>query len=148
MKETVAKLVAARVRQLRASQGLSQERLAELAQLSRDAVSRIERANRHPRLETLEALSDALGISLSDFLAIETGKPKSTDEHQQRISRVDRHLRSVEGWLSDRIVAAIAVLCTPGPEERPKGRGASPRKPSGPGGKRGRRSRSPGDSQT
>jgi transcriptional regulator with XRE-family HTH domain len=49
---------------LREDQRISQERLAQLANLDRTYVSGIERGERNPSLENLLRLADALGVSL------------------------------------------------------------------------------------
>ncbi len=55
---------AARVRELRADAGLTQDRLAELAGLSVSMIQKIERYDDggNPRLTTLWALAEALGV--------------------------------------------------------------------------------------
>jgi transcriptional regulator with XRE-family HTH domain len=58
------------VRRLRALKqpGYSQEALADDARLHRTEISKIERAQRDPRLSTLLILADALGLSLDDLV--------------------------------------------------------------------------------
>jgi transcriptional regulator with XRE-family HTH domain len=58
-----------RVRTLREKRGISQEQLAESAQLHWTYVSGIERGVRNPGLNTLGRLARALGISLSKLLS-------------------------------------------------------------------------------
>lgn len=58
-----------RVRTLREKRGISQEQLAESAQLHWTYVSGIERGLRNPGLNTLGRLADALGVSLSKLLS-------------------------------------------------------------------------------
>jgi transcriptional regulator with XRE-family HTH domain len=53
------------VRRLRRERGLTQENLAERANLSSDAIRRIERGRMSPTLKTLRQLCHGLGISLS-----------------------------------------------------------------------------------
>lgn len=115
----IGKRLGDRIRQLRSSRGLSQERLAELADLSRDAVSRIERADREPRLETLDALAQALGIELPDILKFDRGPPRPFNANELRVLRIMRHLCSVDGWMADRVVEVVATLCTPAAREPP-----------------------------
>lgn len=57
------------VRQVRTRRGLSQEKLAELADLDRTFVSMIERGKRHPTLETANSLAEALQVRLSVLIA-------------------------------------------------------------------------------
>lgn len=61
-------VLAANLRQLRNDKRLSQEALADLANLHRTYVSSVERCERNASLDTLERLSIALGIDPSDLL--------------------------------------------------------------------------------
>jgi len=58
----------ARVRELRKDAGLSQEELAELAELHRTYISGIERGERNASLTSIERISNALNVSLSKLL--------------------------------------------------------------------------------
>jgi len=67
--ESVGIRFARRVKQLRKRHGLTQERLAELADISEKHVQRLE--SHEPcgvRLVTLERIAKAFGISLSELL--------------------------------------------------------------------------------
>jgi transcriptional regulator with XRE-family HTH domain len=55
------------IRALRSERALSQERLAELADLDRTYVSGIERGERNPSLANLLKIADALGSPLSEI---------------------------------------------------------------------------------
>lgn len=57
------------LRRLRSEQGLSQERLAQLADLDRTYVSGIERGERNPSLTNILKLTKALGINVSQLAA-------------------------------------------------------------------------------
>jgi transcriptional regulator with XRE-family HTH domain len=57
-----------RLREIRTSRGLSQERLAAIAGLDRTYVSGIERGVRNVSLENIERLASALGVDASDLL--------------------------------------------------------------------------------
>lgn len=61
--------LARNVRRLRKDLGISQEELADLANLHRTYVSGIERKVRNPTIEILARLAVALGVSESDLLA-------------------------------------------------------------------------------
>jgi transcriptional regulator with XRE-family HTH domain len=56
-----------RLRELRAGEGLTQERLALAAGFDPSFVSRVERGRTAASLHTLGALCAALGVSLADF---------------------------------------------------------------------------------
>ena len=62
-------LIGSRVNDLRKSQGISQERLAELADLSTTFISHIERSDKKPSLGALIRLASALGVTVDFLLA-------------------------------------------------------------------------------
>jgi transcriptional regulator with XRE-family HTH domain len=57
------------IRRRRREMDLSQEELAERAQLHRTYISSIERGQRNPSLENIEKLAKALDISISALFA-------------------------------------------------------------------------------
>jgi DNA-binding XRE family transcriptional regulator len=65
--QKAVKLLAAHIRKLRGERGLSQERLAELAQMHRTYLGGIETARRNPSFKNLYRLARALGVSLSEL---------------------------------------------------------------------------------
>jgi transcriptional regulator with XRE-family HTH domain len=56
------------IRSHRLQRGLSQEALAELANLNRSYVGEIERGSAAPSIETMERLADALNEPLSELI--------------------------------------------------------------------------------
>jgi transcriptional regulator with XRE-family HTH domain len=56
-----------RLVELRTQNGMTQERLAEAANISADFISLIERGIRAPSFVTLERLSKALGVPVNEF---------------------------------------------------------------------------------
>ena len=58
---------ATRLRETRLSQGLSQEKLAELCGLHRTYVGSVERAERNVSIDNIEKLADALGVAVRDL---------------------------------------------------------------------------------
>jgi transcriptional regulator with XRE-family HTH domain len=61
---TLTKAIAARLAEIRAQRGMSQEDVARKARLQRVSVSRIERGVHEPSLTTLERIARALGVRL------------------------------------------------------------------------------------
>jgi transcriptional regulator with XRE-family HTH domain len=57
------------VRRRRKQVGVSQERLAELAEVERAYVSALERGKRNPTLVTQHRIAAALGVTLQQLLA-------------------------------------------------------------------------------
>ena len=65
MKSTRA-LLGARIKELRKSRGLSQNELSERIGIDAKHLSRIEVGNSYPSLDTLERISQALGVEIKD----------------------------------------------------------------------------------
>ena len=60
--------VAVKVREFRLKRGLTQQELAEISQVDRKTVNRIENASYSITLTTLFALADALEVKPSDLV--------------------------------------------------------------------------------
>lgn len=63
----ITKAVGSTIRDLRKSQGLSQEKLAEKAGLHRTYIGALERGEKSPTVDTLVKIVLALNVSLNDF---------------------------------------------------------------------------------
>lgn len=61
--------IAANIRHLREKRGLSQEKMAELAEFHRTYVSQLERCVTNISIDGLERLAHALGVDISVLLA-------------------------------------------------------------------------------
>jgi len=68
MSKSLIESVADCVRRLRHERGISQEELAELANLDRTYISGIERAVRNISLNSLSSIIKALGLNTEEFL--------------------------------------------------------------------------------
>lgn len=66
-------ILAENLRLLRSRKGLSQEDLAELCGIHRTYVGSVERGERNITLSTLEMLSSALGVSVTQLLTRKLG---------------------------------------------------------------------------
>jgi transcriptional regulator with XRE-family HTH domain len=62
-------VVAGNMRRLREARGLSQEALAEEADIHRVNISKIERGKHAPSLDNLHWIAKALGVSAAELLA-------------------------------------------------------------------------------
>lgn len=65
----VAAQLGRRIRQLRQSNGWTQQKLATLAGLQRTHITRIECGDFNPQLDTLEQIVDALEVSFAVLFA-------------------------------------------------------------------------------
>jgi len=60
--------VAARIAEIRARRGMTQESLATKARINRVTLARLERAQHPPNLDTLERIAHALGVGVVDLV--------------------------------------------------------------------------------
>jgi len=61
------KLIGQRIKELRKSKGLSQEKFAELAETSPNYLSRMERGTENPTIDMLIKLSKALEVEMREM---------------------------------------------------------------------------------
>lgn len=66
---TLREVVARNVRLIRNKLGISQEQLANLAELHRTYIGSIERAERNVSIDNIEKIAKALGVKPTDLLA-------------------------------------------------------------------------------
>ncbi len=64
----INKEVGFNIRKIREDKGLSQEKLAELADLHRAYVGQIERGEKNIGIKNLEKIAKALGVNIKDLL--------------------------------------------------------------------------------
>ncbi len=64
----INKEVGFRIREVRQDRGLSQEKLAALADLHRAYIGQIERGEKNIGLKNLEKIAKALGVNIKDLL--------------------------------------------------------------------------------
>jgi transcriptional regulator with XRE-family HTH domain len=86
------KIAIERVRALRHERGMTQEQLAERADLTAEAVNRVERGVRIPTLKTLGKLAAGLGVSPAALVDVAGIAPPST---------VGRHVARIVAQLED-----------------------------------------------
>ena len=63
----ITEAVGQRIKEFRAIQGLSQEKLALKADLDRTYIAGVEQGKRNISLKSLEKIVEALGVSFEDF---------------------------------------------------------------------------------
>ena len=67
MSQETRTFVGTRIRELRKSQKLSQQKLALMVNVERSYLAKIEGGKRNPSLECIEKISKGLGLSLEEF---------------------------------------------------------------------------------
>jgi len=85
-----------RIRELRKSKGLSQEELAEILGVSRQAVSKWESGQSLPEIEKLIAMGDLYGVTIDYILKGNTSSPQ---DGRQNVT-----------WLGSQITSAAATM--------------------------------------
>lgn len=68
LKLTARAIFATNLKQLRLERGLSQELLAEMANLHRTYVGSVERGERNVSIDNMESFANALSVSLREML--------------------------------------------------------------------------------
>lgn len=63
----ITEKIGSRIRELRNSLGLSQEKLALKADIDRTYLAGVEQGKRNPSIKSLEKIVEALGVSFSEF---------------------------------------------------------------------------------
>lgn len=75
-KTNIRQKLGARVRELRAATGMSQEAFADRCGFARSYMSRVERGGANPSIDALEVLAIALGVQVNDLFTEAPAKPK------------------------------------------------------------------------
>ncbi len=95
--------IGSRLQALRKSQGLSLDDLAATSKVSRSMLSQVERGLANPTFATLWALTQALGIDISQLIG------DATDERDQQIEVIEAHnvprIQSADGHCTLRILS-------------------------------------------
>ena len=89
------KAVGRRIKAARKKKGLTQEQLAEMADLSATHISVIERGVKVPRLDAFVAIANALGVSADTLLVdvVENVCAGATDEVSQQLAALPSESR-------------------------------------------------------
>lgn len=94
--KTTKQLLAMRLKELRKSRGLTQEKLAELIGRDTKHISKLEIACSYPSVETLERIALALSVELKDIFNFDGFKDKNfiIDEFQRLLRFSDeKHIQ-------------------------------------------------------
>jgi transcriptional regulator with XRE-family HTH domain len=100
--ETLRAILGENIKRHRASRGLSQEKLAEIAEISANFLSAIETGRKWPYPETLASLADAMGLTVGHFFVedrvpsdfIDSVATRATEALFQ-LNQVNNHINSL-----------------------------------------------------
>ena len=88
----ISKLVGKRLKELRVSQKLSQETLANSVEMSRTYYAEVETGKRNVTVKNLKRLTDGLGVSLQEFFASPIFREDTVTFNDTTPSRTDYYL--------------------------------------------------------
>jgi transcriptional regulator with XRE-family HTH domain len=95
-----------RIRQLRTERGLSQAKLAVMADMDPATLNRLEQGKGNPNLRTLERVADALGVEVADLLGKASAPPALQPsfngllEEERRLSRfAESIVTTADAWI-------------------------------------------------
>ena len=86
-------LIGTRIRNAREEKNLTQEKLAELVELTPNAISNIENGTSCPNLKNIVAITEVLEISIDYLMA-----PQQNDKTEMYIHEIIVKLKSMEEW--------------------------------------------------
>ena len=87
-----------KIRELRIRNGLTQEELADRAELSKGFISQLERDLTSPSISTLEDILQCLGVTVADFFAEEADEQITFGE-EDYFEKEDPELKSRIEWI-------------------------------------------------
>jgi len=82
----IRRLLSHRIRALRKQSGLSQEELADAADVSLDAIGRLERSEVTPSVETLQQIAQVFQMTLAELFRFEEAKTNPLREEIEQLS--------------------------------------------------------------
>ena len=106
--ENPYQMVGKRVRFFREQDGLTQAELAEKTGLSDNFIGLIERGIKHPTLDTLNKVADALEVNLSEFFHPIKSTPEDTATALKELKRLLNKRNFKDGTL---LLAIYKTIC-------------------------------------
>lgn len=87
-----------KIKELRVAKGLTQEELADRAELSKGFISQLERDLTSPSISTLEDILLCLGISVADFFT-EDADEQIVFKFDDYFEKIDQELKNKIEWI-------------------------------------------------
>ena len=106
--ENPYQMVGKRVRFFREQDGLTQAELAEKTGLSDNFIGLIERGIKHPTLDTLNKVADALEVNLNEFFHPTKSTPEDTANALKELKRLLNKRNFKDGAL---LLAIYKTIC-------------------------------------
>jgi len=96
MAEELKQHVAAAIRAARRAKGLTQEQLAGQVERTPESLSNIERGKALPSIDTLVALSVALGVSPASLLPVDTNASRRSQSAQRQEQEIMQMIHAMD----------------------------------------------------
>ena len=114
--------IGAKIKELRVAKGLTQEELADRAELSKGFISQLERDLTSPSIVTLVDILQCLGVSVSEFFA-EDKAEQVVFSDEDYFEKIDSDLKNKIEWIvptaQKNMMEPIRLTLQPGGETYP-----------------------------
>lgn len=90
--------IGSKIKELRVVKGLTQEELADRAELSKGFISQLERDLTSPSIATLSDILQCLGVSISEFFA-EAADNQVVFKEEDYFEKIDSDLKNKVEWI-------------------------------------------------
>ena len=104
------KLLGDRIRGFRKAKGLTQEKLAELADLHPTFVSEIETGKANYSISTLLSISNALKVNPAELFLFKTGKKEAYVEFEFRLAKISKLLQRKNLKSQEKVFSILEIL--------------------------------------
>ena len=98
-----------RIRKLRKDAGLTQAKVAEMANISDEFLSRVERGIKAPSILTAERVADALGVTIAYLFTFGEGTSDAYDDILERLAALLRTADAADFDLIEKLVRAVVT---------------------------------------
>ena len=90
--------IGSKIKELRVVKGLTQEELADRAELSKGFISQVERDLTSPSIATLSDILQCLGVSVAEFFA-EDSDDQVVFKDEDYFEKIDSDLKNTVEWI-------------------------------------------------
>lgn len=104
------KLIGSRIRGFRKAKGLTQEKLAELANLHPTYVSEIENGKANYSISAFLSISNALKVSPAELFLFKTGTKETIEELEFKLAKISKLLQEKDLKTQERIFDVLEIL--------------------------------------
>ena len=91
--------IGGKIREIRIFNGLTQEELADRCELSKGFISQLENNLTSPSISTLEDILQCLGMSISEFFALDKQPVQIVFGKDDYFEKIDDQLKNKTEWI-------------------------------------------------